>query len=135
MAKKSDSYPTDNALKAVFAGWFDPCELSGNELRAFDGLGSSWGDRSFVNPPYSNPKPWVEHAIRESRKGKTVVLLLKMDTSTEWFKMLQEAGALFLWVNGRLRYGTGKPAPFPSMLAVLCENVKSEKYENGVNAQ
>jgi hypothetical protein len=116
----NDNYATDGQIKAVFDGWFDPCTLSNDEeLRSFDGIGSTWKDKTFVNPPYSKPLPWVKQAIAEARKGKTVVLLLKMDTSTKWFRLLQEAGATFLWVNGRLRFNTGKPANFPSMLAIL----------------
>lgn len=115
----NDDYPTDKNIMDLFEGWFDPCEISTGELRMFDGLGSSWKDKTFVNPPYSKPLPWIEKAIEENKKGKRIVLLLKMDTSTRWFMRLQEAGAMFLWVNGRLRYGTGKPAPFPSMIAIL----------------
>jgi hypothetical protein len=114
-----DDYPTDDWVKVLFRDWFDPCSLSEGNLRSFDGLGSEWKDRTFVNPPYSNPLPWVEQAIRESGGGKLIVLLLKADTSTRWFSLLQNAGAHFLWVNGRLKYATGKPAPFPSMIAVL----------------
>lgn len=120
MSKKSDIYATDVELMQLFGDWFDPCELSTHEgLRACDGLGSDWKDRTFVNPPYSNPLPWVEQAIKENRKGKLVVMLLKHDSSTIWYARLQEAGALFLWVNGRLRFNTGTPANFPSMIAVL----------------
>lgn len=115
----NDDYPTDIYIKDIFKDFFDPCTLSNNELREFDGLGSSWKDRTFVNPPYSNPLPWINHAIEENKKGKLIVLLLKADTSTKWFANLQNAGAKFLWINGRLKYQTGKPAPFPSMLAIL----------------
>lgn len=115
----NDDYPTDEWLKAVFEDYFDPCTLSTGELREFDGLGSSWGAKTFVNPPYSDPMPWVKQAIEENKKGKTVVLLLKMDTSTKWFAALQEAGAHILWINGRMKHRTGKPATFPSMLAIL----------------
>ena len=115
----NDDYPTDEWLKGIFQEWFDPCSLSQGEFRSFDGLGSSWGERSFVNPPYSDPLPWVKKAIEESKKGKKIVLLLKADTSTRWFSELQNAGAHFLWVNGRLKYKTGTPAPFPSMIAIL----------------
>lgn len=114
----SDDYPTDTWIKTLFENWYDPCKLSNGELREFDGLGS-WKDRTFVNPPYSNPLAWVRNAIKENNKGKTIVLLLKVDTSTKWFSELQNNGAKFLWVNGRLNYKTGKPAPFPSMLAIL----------------
>ncbi len=116
----NDNYATDEQLKQVFDLWFDPCALSGDEcLRDFDGLGSGWARHTFVNPPYSNPLPWVEQAIREAAKGYTIVMLLKMDTSTRWFKALQEQGAMFLWINGRLKHRTGKSANFPSMLAIL----------------
>jgi hypothetical protein len=119
----NDDYPTDTWIKILFDGWFDPCSLSNGELRTFDGLGSSWKNKTFVNPPYSNPLPWVEQAILESKKGKTIVLLLKVNTSTKWFSLLQNNHAKFLWVNERLNYSTGKPAPFPSMIAIL-EGVK-----------
>ena len=116
----NDNYSTDEQLKTVFDGWFDPCMLSDNKgLREFDGLGSGWAKKTFVNPPYSNPLPWVEQAIKEAAKGKVVAMLLKMDTSTRWFKALQEQGAMFLWINGRLKHHTGKPANFPSMIAIL----------------
>ncbi len=115
----NDDYPTDEWIKKIFEGWFDPCELSSGEFRNFDGLGSSWKDKTFVNPPYSKPLPWIRQAISESKKGKMIVLLLKMDTSTKWFAELQNAGARFLWISGRLKHKTGKPAPFPSMIAIL----------------
>ena len=117
----NDNYLTDFWIKDIFKGWFDPCEISNDiELRTFDGLGSSWKDRSFVNPPYSTPLKWVEKAIEENKKGKLVVLLLKVDTSTKWFSLLQNyENSNFLWINGRLKYETGKPCPFPSCLVVL----------------
>lgn len=115
----NDNYPTDNWIKALFPDWFDPCHLSKGELRQFDGLGSSWPDHTFVNPPYSEPLKWVKQGIREHQKGKTVVFLLKHDSSTQWYRLLHEAGAHFLMIQGRLKHGTGKPANFPSILAVL----------------
>lgn len=115
----NDDYITDTWIKLIFGEWFDPCKLSDGNLREFDGLGSSWKNKTFVNPPYSNPMPWVKQAIIENKKGKTVVLLLKVDTSTKWFSELQNNNAKFLWINGRLKYNTKKPAPFPSMLVVL----------------
>ena len=54
-----------------------------------------------------------------NKKGKTIVMLLRMDTSTKWFKLLQENNAMFLWINGRLRFNNLKPANFPSMLVIL----------------
>jgi hypothetical protein len=85
-----------------------------------NGLLEDWKINSFVNPPYSNPAAWVKKAIQEVNNNRiVVVMLLKMDTSTMWFATLKEAGAKFLWVNGRLKHQTKSAANFPSMLAVL----------------
>jgi hypothetical protein len=113
----NDNYATDKSILEMFKGWFDPCPLNDNP--DIDGLNINWEDRTYVNPPYSKPHLWVNKAIEENKKGKTIVMLLRMDTSTRWFKDLQENGAKFLWISGRLRFQTGKPANFPSMLVLL----------------
>ena len=46
-------------------------------------------------------------------------MLLKADTSTKWFSLLQNNNAKFLWINGRLKFNTDVSAPFPSMLVIL----------------
>lgn len=118
----NDNYRTDERIMDIFKDWFDPCPYDHDyniNPAKHNGLFPEWPDRTYVNPPYSNPLPWVLKAIKESKKGKTIVMLLKMDTSTKWFKELQEAGAIFLWVNGRLKFNTGSSAPFPSMIAIL----------------
>jgi len=113
----NDNYATDNRIMELFKDWFDPCPLNPNPN--INGLEIEWKNKTYCNPPYSKPLKWVEKAIEENKKGKLIVMLMRMDTSTKWFKLLQEAGALFLWVNGRLRFNGGKPANFPSMLVVL----------------
>lgn len=115
----SDDYPTDEWIKMLFEGWHDPCSLSDGTFRMVDGLGSSWKDKTFVNPPYSKPLPWVEHAIKENAKGKTIALLLKVDTSTKLYARLIEADAHIIFIHKRLKHQTGKPANFPSMIAIL----------------
>lgn len=120
-ANSHDSHPTDKWLRDMFLAWFDPCPLNYDYSPAkdVDGLKIDWKFHTFVNPPYSDPLPWVRKAIREQAKGCSVVLLLKHDSSTHWYKLLHEAGANILLINGRLSYGNVKPAAFPSMLAVL----------------
>lgn len=115
--KKSDQFPSDEWILRTFDDWFDPCPL--NDSPTIDGLTIEWKDKTYVNPPYSNPLPWVRKAIAESRGGKRIVMLLKMDTSTKWFAELQQAGAEFVWLSKRLKYGTNCAAPFPSMLVFL----------------
>ena len=117
----NDNYATDERIMQLFEDWFDPCPLNDNPET--DGLTIEWDDKTYVNPPYSKPLPWVLKAIEENKKGKLIVMLLRMDTSTKWFKDLQEAGAVFLWINGRLRFNNLKPANFPSMLVILHKGV------------
>ena len=120
----TDCYKSDDWILKMFKEYFDPCPMKFQP--EIDALKIEWKDKTYVNPPYSNPLPFIKKAIEESKKGKLIVLLLKMDTSTKWFKELQEAGAHFLWINGRLHYNglhhTYKgnvPFPFPSMFAIL----------------
>jgi len=120
----NDDWATPNWLMEIFRDWYDPCPLNKVD---WSGLNVDWKDKTYVNPPYSSPKAWVEKAVEENKKGKMIVMLMRMDTSTEWFKMLQEANAHFLWFNGRLKFSdTGKPANFPSMLVVLEANKEVE---------
>ena len=121
----NDNYATDKRIMDIFRDWFDPCPLNPNP--EIDGLKIDWKDRTYVNPPYSKPLVWVEKAIEENKKGKLIVMLLRMDTSTIWFKKLQEAGAMFLWINGRLRFNNMKPANFPSMLVILNKTAQEIK--------
>ncbi len=112
-----DNYATPKWLLELFDGWYDPCPL--NPSPSFDGLKIEWGKKTYVNPPYSNPLKWVEKAIEENKKGKTIAMLLRVDTSTKWFAKLIEAKAEILWFNKRLRFIDNKPANFPSMLVIL----------------
>jgi len=117
MKELKDNYATPKWLMDIFKDWFDPCPLE-PELYV-DGLKVEWEYRTYVNPPYSNPLKWVEKAIEENKKGKTIVMLLRVDTSTKWFAKLIEAKAKILWFNGRLRFVSKGPANFPSMLVIL----------------
>jgi len=92
----------------------DPCPLNGN-----NGLTRAWGTRTFMNPPYSNPMPWVKKAYKESQKGKLVVGLLRGDTSTRWFHDWVFGKAELRFIKGRLKFGgQNKPAPFASIIAI-----------------
>lgn len=121
--KGTDSWRTPGWLMAVFRGWFDPCPVGGR-----NGLDTEWKDPSYVNPPYSDPGPWVDKAVSESRKGKLVVMLLKLDPSTKWHQRLAAAGAHFATFNERLSFvgSSGEGAYFPSVLAILERSAQSE---------
>ena len=120
--KESDQFPTDAWLLTCFKDWFDPCPLNDNP--EIDGLQIAWKDKTYVNPPYSNPKPWVIKAITEAKQGKRIIMLLKHDSSTEWYRLLHEYGAEFVMFGRRLQHQTGKTSNFPSVLVFLTKQLE-----------
>ena len=96
---------------------FDPCPNNPN----FNGLTVEWGKSNYVNPPYLNKTPWIKKAIKESRKGKRVVMLLPVDTSTKWFHTLILPNADEIrFIRGRLRFSQhGFPARYASMVVIF----------------
>ena len=130
--KDSDNWETPGWLMNMFRGWYDPCPLGGYTTNR-DDLEGEWElmyqyPGIYINPPYSNVMPWVEKAIRTHQRYMAIgirvpiVMLLKHDSSTKWFAKLQEAGARFLMIQGRLTFKSDKTigsAAFPSVLAVL----------------
>ena len=116
----SDNWATPRELYATLDAEFhfndDPCPLCEHPI--VDGLARPLGTSTFMNPPYSNPGPWCEKAYNESLLGKTVVGLLRGDTSTKWFhKWVLNKASEIRFIEGRIRFN-GKPAPFPSIIAV-----------------
>lgn len=104
----------------------DPCPLYGEYLNS---LKRDWGQRVFMNPPYSNSRAWVKKAYEESQKGKLVVGLLRGDTSTAWFHDWVWGKAEIRFVRGRLKFGNKNyPAPFPSIVAIWDGRGKAAGY-------
>jgi len=99
--RNSDDWGTPEWIRSVFDGWDDPCPLGSTGM---DGLLRDWGDRTFANIPYSAPSPWIEKAIAEARRGKRIVLLVRVDTSTKWWLKLIQAGARFACFQGRVDF-------------------------------
>ena len=86
-----------------------------------DGLSHFWvEDNVFMNHPYSDSKSWIPYAVEMYEKGyaEQLILLIKVDTSTKWFKDI--SGYPFIAVNKRLKFGDGTtPAPFHSAIFYL----------------
>ena len=111
----SDEWYTPKELMQFFEGWDDPATPNRT-----DGLTRKWTDPTYVNPPYSNPLPWVEKAIEASRGGCRIAMLLKHDSSTKWWRLLHENGAYFFPLIGRLGFSENRQkANFPSVLVFL----------------
>ena len=111
----NDNWKTPSWLMVHFKNHFDPCPVNFKR----DGLKINWKNPSFVNPPYSCPEKWVFKAIEEAKKGKNIVMLLRVDPSTKWYRYLIEQDVYIAFFNRRLRYSDKTPANFPSMLVFL----------------
>lgn len=61
--------------------------------------------RIFVNPPYSNPLPFVQRAAELKQAGHLVVMLLPADKSTRWYQVIQEnASEVIDIIGGRVNF-------------------------------
>jgi len=114
----SDNYETPKyvyePLNEEFHFNDDPCPLHGT-----GGLDRDWGTCTFVNPPYSKPAPWIEKAHNEWLKGKTIVMLLRCDTSTNAFHDYILGNAEIRYIRGRIKFDGLHPAPFASIIVVF----------------
>ncbi len=91
--------------------YFDPCPINPGGLRAADGFSAWPTDRPvFLNPPYSDPAPWLKRAAEHPGP---VVCLVRCDPSASWWAYSD--GFKVTLIGQRLRFGRSKqPAPFAS---------------------
>ena len=121
--KKNDNWVTPKdfyyKLNDKYNFDFDPCPINPN----FDGLKCEWGKSNFVNPPYSQKlkELFILKAITESKKGKTVVMLLPVSTSTKIFHdhIIPNCKKIE-FVKGRLKFSNKKSSgTFDSMIVIF----------------
>ena len=145
--KASDNWRTPKNiyeyLDREFHFDFDPCPYPKPD---WDGLIIDWGSCNFCNPPYSETELWVKKALEERKKGKSVVMLLRLDASTKWFRDLILPNAEIRLFDDRLHFvnreGKGSRSDHASILAVMNGSKKRldieiiywrEKNENKLN--
>ena len=122
-------------LNDEFSFDFDPCPLQ-HDTTKWNGLKIEWGQRNFINPPYSRKlkEAFVIKAIEESKKGKLCVMLLPVSTSTKLFHNhilpnQQEIRFVFKrikfkGVNTFGEYVEDKPGMHDSMVVIFYEKIK-----------
>lgn len=132
----SDNWATPrnfyDKLNQEFNFDFDPCPLhEGGIEEENDGLLIEWGERNYINPPYSRTlkEAFVKKAIEESKKGKLCVMLLPVSTSTALFHDFIKPNAReirfvrgrikFLGTNTKGEYVTNKSPMHDSMIIIF----------------
>jgi len=108
--KSSDDWKTPDSLysslKDEFNFDFDPCPYQ-HDISLWDGLSISWGQRNFINPPYSRmlKEAFIRKAIEESKKDKLCVLLLPVSTSTKIFhNVILPNNPEIRFIKGRVKF-------------------------------
>ncbi|UGO52274.1 putative DNA adenine methyltransferase [Escherichia phage vB_EcoD_Poky] len=63
-----------------------------------------WGRNKHVwlNPPYSNPTPFIKKAIEQMEHNNQIDVLLPADNSTAWFYEAQKNAAEIIWITGEV---------------------------------
>ena len=138
-ASDSDEYGTPAYIIRRFhdaiSGRFDLDPAAGAEpirianeryTREDDGLTGPWhGERVWLNPPYSDPEPWLRKVTTELRRDgekspQLVLALLKGDTSTGWFHNYVTRASYLCLVDHRVSFHGADGTPnFPSILAAF----------------
>lgn len=103
MSKEKDSTLTPLDLIEKLGKFdFDPCGYPGHKTAKniscwpIDGLNIEWKGRVWLNPPYSDPKPWLEK-LSEHKEGGIALVLASVET--KWFQELvfnKASGILFM---------------------------------------
>jgi len=148
-SRDSDEYQTPqylyDFLNDIFNFTLDPCASQQIERQKRintkvkytiddNGLFKSWINYStFINPPYSQIKKWIQKSIDEmdnrfgtyrktGLKPSPIVLLVPARTDTRWFHHITNRvyTSVFL-LKGRLQFDKSKTskAPFPSCVILL----------------
>lgn len=100
------------AIRTEFGDLYDPCPVDPD----FDGLDKWWGKGvAYVNPPYSNIKPWVYRAMEQPI---VVVMLLPVRPGSEWWVRWHHLAEIRFFRHRIHFVGQGRPM-FDSCLWIL----------------
>src|SRR6266567_3336565 len=71
-----------------------------------DGLQQPWRGRVFLNPPYSNPTPFVDRLIEHHEVGDVpeAILLVNADSSAKWFHRALRACSAMCFSSSRIKF-------------------------------
>jgi phage N-6-adenine-methyltransferase len=87
-----------------------------------DGLSKEWFGTVWLNPPFSEKETWLRRAVAEVNAGRVglAVVLLPVDTSTQWFHEYAATADALCFIEGRLSFVGGDRNPnFGVMIAAF----------------
>lgn len=108
--KASDTYLTPPALvKALGPFDLDPCcppNMPWKTAKRMislpeDGLTAQWKGRVWLNPPYSDVRPWVDKFVAH---GSGIALVSAKSTDARWGQALLNGCHSAYWLAGRLLF-------------------------------
>jgi hypothetical protein len=97
----------------------DPCPLI--RTPNSDGLLDAWGERNFVNPPYSHTEDWVAKAVSELKNHKRfTVMLIPARVCSYYWKTIWDCAREVRFFEKRIRFaGYKNTFPVPTCLVVF----------------
>jgi phage N-6-adenine-methyltransferase len=113
------TYDLDPCAPVGGVPWIPAAE---HYTEAEDGLSRPWSGRVWLNPPYSDPAPWV---VRLMDHGNGIAFI-QSDTSTRLFQSAAEKADALCFVRGRVKFvqpgdDRGWTARFASLLVAVGE--------------
>jgi hypothetical protein len=132
---KTDSVHTPKkilvAVRKEFGKFFDPAPYNPNfdPLKHKDGLNTEWKPVNFVNPPYSNARVWFKKAHEQWRKGRTIIMLVKLATlGTQYAKKFARGAEVRVYSEKISFPGYARKAGFTNILLIWRAHKRSNKY-------
>ena len=130
---RTPAYILDLVKKEFGEEIFDPCPFQPDfdpKLHQ-DGLadGFEWGAISYVNCPYSSVKPWVRKAFEQHKKGRTVILFIKLQClGTQYAKKYLQDVAEIRVITKKVKFpGYSGSALFNNIFAIFRAGQTSNK--------
>ena len=69
-----------------------------------NGLNASWHSVNWCNPPYSDIKPWVDHANNESATGKATLMLIPDKPEVAYTRLARQYADTVIHMPFRLNF-------------------------------
>lgn len=95
---------------------FDPCPYK-CQVNNLDKK-VKWGKSNYINPPYSDPYPWVSRALDETKNGNSSLLLIPVRTDNEyWRELIFPFAESIEFLSSKIQFkGYKQTFPFPLAL-------------------